>query len=554
MAAHPVAPAALALPVVRTLGDALQNIGVAGSDYTLSPNLTRMFRSQFKDEDDGDAAVERARLAKEIYDNIGANGPPPAYAVLYSIRDLDARMAAYQEGRIAMRDRIRTAVGTRLTLPTPHQLRTIFRRERRRLAAIEVVQRGLYNHFSMPAVITALHAALAQGRTVDEWFEDQHERVEKLACNNFYGLDEDAAIAVGRVYGPGDAHNWGLNCGWLLGIIHRNVPVISLSQVTPINELRAHPGLAPDPNPSAFALEMATLMTAGYTLSYTHVTRQISYRPTHRPTVRLDMNGVAQGLLQTRQNQIQIYQEVRNHINLGNDIVNWTPPTIVAQNGANLAQLVATNAVHDLRAASHPHVRTADLIIVAGRTNPATLLAAVANPNADAATLSAVVANIHYTAESDTAVARNPQTLAADLSIIAGRTLLTTDLHAIALHPRSLPISDSAVVRNDLTLREDLRIIAGRTSLTADLHTIVAHPNHYSASDMAVVGNARTLSADLVTIAYRSVPMLLERILSHPNCDENVKAAIAATPAHRNMAASAIAQLLPKKEGVTNRR
>lgn len=150
----------------------------------------------------------------------------------------------------------------------------------------------------------ALYGKLAEKRTIDiiwflfnqylsernvdlfngKWFDAQITNVKHLAARVFYQVQPninyapsffanvvdniDMAINQGQIYSPtANFHNWGLNVCWVLGIIVNKIPIKIMS---PLNEanLRRSDYYEFDPlnelQPSAFALEIAVAMEAGY--------------------------------------------------------------------------------------------------------------------------------------------------------------------------------------------------------------------------------------------------------------------------------------------------
>jgi spore coat protein CotF len=674
------------IPQHNDLLAALQDPGELGVHFTLSPALRTMFLRSFGDRvvphlpalDPGTAARIDNRFIRDqrLYRNIVNNGP--AHAVLYSIRDMEAKAALYAVQRRAVRDHINNQVAA-LALagaPTAGQLVVIFTAERDRLAALPApdpaitAQLELYNHYLNAGLgndkIVALQAHLASGDTVATWFghADQIKEVDDLAHADFYrlGASRDAAITAqrigvrdfvrgrvnalgrtpslkeltdiltverdrllalgpaitaqqvtqwylynhyitaggvadlrthlfnsgtvdawfalpnqvneanhigrtntaltqvvatetGQIYGPGPLHNWGMNCGWLLGLINRNVPIISLSPINANNQFRGHPGLAPNPNPSAFALEISTLMTAGYTLTYN--AGAISYARTRVPTVPLTMDGAeGYGLLQTRVNQDLVYREVMAHIALGGNFANWVPPTIAAQDAVALR--VRDFPAEDAQSARNVNIRAADLILIANRTADTAVLVDIATrADADARVFAAVLANANINGATRTAIASNnsadavslaalvglndanidalvavrPNTSNADLRTIAQRTHSAAVLAAIAARPDA-----------DANVFADIRANAALNGATwlaianndsADAASLAALVGLNDANiDALVAVRPNTSNADLRTIAQRThSAAVLAAIAARPDADANVFADIRANAA-----------------------
>ncbi|MBT6538838.1 MAG: hypothetical protein HOL58_05050, partial [Francisellaceae bacterium] len=95
----------------------------------------------------------------------------------------------------------------------------------------------------------------------------------------------------------------------------------------------------------------------------------------------------------------------------------------------------------------------------------------------------------------DTSLVANPNSNAAILAIIAGRTATAADLVTILAHANHDAVVDTAVIANALTDAATLALIAARTATAADLVTISAHANHDAAVDTAVIANALTDAA-----------------------------------------------------------
>ncbi len=508
--------------IYNQLGQALQHPGTLGIDFNLSPKLMNMFRKRVDLPGDNTAAIARFNKAKEIYTSMGTVNPPLPRAVFYSMRERDNLVADYNREHMNIRDHISHQVAIQVAptlslltggiVPDVDELIDIFSTEQNRLTVIparsaaESIQLELYDHYiGQPGKIESLRRALLSNKTVNNWFEsvEQVREVNSIAKQRFYSVnDVDAALRRGEIYAPGDLHNWGVNVAWVLGLIHHGVNINSISRIDPANQNRAHRDLEDlGPQPSAFALEISIALTAGYTLNHTVPNGPTAF--TVQPGLLLeDVNGVpGHGILQTRTNQLVIYQEIMAKIGAGNNIVNWIPPTILRQaSTTRLATIVALGPDNDEAIAIMPKTATAELRIIAARTNnPAILKAVAAHSHADAATLTAVANNTAHNASSDTqvvraAVGRKNAALTPALTAIASRTQNVTELQAIARHQNADAGTITAILNNanginDAALTPTLTAIARRTVIPTELAAIRTHPNANASTLAAVAAN-----------------------------------------------------------------
>jgi hypothetical protein len=244
---------------------------------------------------------------------------------------------------------------------------------------------------------------------IQNWFNSQEgDYLITQNENIFYNVEDiDQARQEGMVYHPWtknedgedeeNVHNWGLNCAWVLGLIRRRINIRFATPITAEHRLRENPPHhIPGPHPSAFALEIAIALTAGYMLNYNNATNEVRLvsPPQNVDLIPEDnINGIeGQLLLQTRVNQLLLYDHVTaylNHARLHNqNIENWVPTPLILQ--ASQARLLAYTR--------NPNITLNTLIYI------------VNNHNANAAVLNSV--RNHGSFQFDmhllTAIARNP--------------------------------------------------------------------------------------------------------------------------------------------------
>ncbi len=199
------------------------------------------------------------------------------------------------------------------------------------LTVEESLQLKLYQHYiSNPAIIDSLFNAIQNGMSVNDWFSSTTlQEVQKISDNKFYDIPIfsptiDDAVFCGRIYNPGSPqnHNWGVNAAWVLGLIHSKVPIMLRSPVNVENQNRDNPTQPGVEHPSAFALEIAIALQAGYKLNYSVATGMVTLQPP-KPSVELEVifGVTGRGLLPTKAEQIHLYQTVIKMISLRKDIV-----------------------------------------------------------------------------------------------------------------------------------------------------------------------------------------------------------------------------------------
>ena len=178
--------------------------------------------------------------------------------------------------------------------------------------------------------------------------------------------------------------------------------------------------------------------------------------------------------------------------NIWDNLTTMAAATSVAQDLTSIANSAHHTVASDNAVINNSHVQVpgAALATIAARVTDAALLATIiAKPGANTTTYRAVAANSHAT-----------------------QALLTT---LTGLNNGFPPDStlDANIASNANTSTACLITIAGRTIYSSAMHYITIHPNYNATSDAAVVANSSTLAADLLTIATRANDTLLGQIV-----------------------------------------
>lgn len=292
---------------VKDLHDALEQPGA----FRMGQKLINMFIS------DKDPKSERSNrlgtrfnTARELYK--GARDSHSKKAVFYRIDDLKSMTEEYKKANSQTVKDYVSQVGLN---PDLYQIKDFFEKLKSDLEVKQTLTSEEENKlFLVKDWLASNDFSQLQTSNIFEVFGWFDKKVTASAKKAFYQVDDiEKAMKKGIIYGPGDEHNWGVNVAWAIAITQKQVRIYFLSDLDTKNLDRSDVRAAfkHENNPSAFSLETAIALKAGYTLTCTNDKKAQLEPPLQKPDISIfSTNGIpGNGILPTKKQQTFLFNQ-----------------------------------------------------------------------------------------------------------------------------------------------------------------------------------------------------------------------------------------------------